>query len=408
MYLEKNSIEKDNMLLSDKLSQLLLDFSKGEIDKNSAKIKDLWEKKIILYGFGNVGRRLLPILVESGIEVVAILDQNPDVTTKRGTTTIFHPEDKEVEQLKRSCHIIISALFSAKICAEIKKYLSRLKFQHIHTLNEIDFGEVTKRSYYETSYDGSCTKIKIIEKEKSKIFNSFDMLQSTKDQELFIAYLKSHLTFDFTQLPKPENSSLQYLAHDIPQQTNFSNFIDCGSYDGDTIRQLLDSPKKINNLMAFEPQTALYDKLATYVAEQHKTFQTSFLFPCGLYSETTKLNFSVTQSSPTSGGVDCRGKSVIQCVKLDDVVHGFKPSFIKMDIEGSELAALMGSQRTIRESLPQLAICIYHSLSHLWDIPILIHKYSKNYKFYLRSYNSMSMETVLYGFHDSTLKQPIR
>jgi len=67
-----------------------------------------------------------------------------------------------------------------------------------------------------------------------------------------------------------------------------------------------------------------------------------------------------------------------------------------MDIEGAELDALKGAENTIRESLPDLAICLYHSPSHLWEIPLFISSLG-DYKFHLRNYTSFISETVLYA-----------
>lgn len=43
-----------------------------------------------------------------------------------------------------------------------------------------------------------------------------------------------------------------------------------------------------------------------------------------------------------------------------------------MDIEGAEQMALKDAQQIIIDQKPKLAICIYHSLKDLWEIPILI------------------------------------
>lgn len=72
--------------------------------------------------------------------------------------------------------------------------------------------------------------------------------------------------------------------------------------------------------------------------------------------------------------------------------------FIKMDIEGAELEALKGSKRIISEYTPYLAICIYHNVTHFWEIPLLIKEYSANYDFYVGHHSDFDVnETVLYA-----------
>ena len=67
-----------------------------------------------------------------------------------------------------------------------------------------------------------------------------------------------------------------------------------------------------------------------------------------------------------------------------------------MNIEGSELQALKGSEKTITNYKPRLAIAGYHKTWDLWKVPLLIYRFNSGYKFYLRSYmNHLSF--VYYG-----------
>jgi hypothetical protein len=88
---------------------------------------------------------------------------------------------------------------------------------------------------------------------------------------------------------------------------------------------------------------------------------------------------------------------MVQTVRLDDVLRKVSPTMIKMDIEGAELDALAGAERIIQEHQPDLAICAYHKLSHLWEIPLLIHAMVPQYRLYMRGHYQMGQETVLYA-----------
>ena len=68
-----------------------------------------------------------------------------------------------------------------------------------------------------------------------------------------------------------------------------------------------------------------------------------------------------------------------------------------MDIEGAELEALKGEEKTIQANRPDLGICVYHSPSHLWEIPLYLHGLGVGYRLYLRNYTSFTGETVLYA-----------
>ena len=71
--------------------------------------------------------------------------------------------------------------------------------------------------------------------------------------------------------------------------------------------------------------------------------------------------------------------------------------FIKMDIEGSELAALRGAEATIRRWRPKLAISLYHRYEDFFAIPSWIDSLGLGYQFHLDHYSVHAEETVLYA-----------
>ena len=82
---------------------------------------------------------------------------------------------------------------------------------------------------------------------------------------------------------------------------------------------------------------------------------------------------------------------------MDDHLQGEAVSFIKMDIEGAERAALRGAEQLIRRCRPDLAICVYHSISDLFEIPLYIHSIVPEYRLYLRHHTPVFCETVCYA-----------
>jgi FkbM family methyltransferase len=85
---------------------------------------------------------------------------------------------------------------------------------------------------------------------------------------------------------------------------------------------------------------------------------------------------------------------------IDSVVAAGEVSrvdFIKMDIEGSELAALQGGEAAIRKWRPKLAISLYHRPEDFYAIPKWIDSLDLGYRFYLDHYSIHHEETVLYA-----------
>lgn len=90
----------------------------------------------------------------------------------------------------------------------------------------------------------------------------------------------------------------------------------------------------------------------------------------------------------------------LEVTSVDNVLSGNKATFIKMDIEGSELEALKGCRRTIEMYHPKLAVCVYHREEDIFEIPKFILECYQGYRFFLRHYAHSASETVLYAIPD--------
>lgn len=104
-----------------------------------------------------------------------------------------------------------------------------------------------------------------------------------------------------------------------------------------------------------------------------------------------------TRIVPKSSAV---GAPSVLTVAIDDVVEREnipRVDFVKMDIEGSELAALRGAETTLRRFRPTLAVSVYHNLSDFWTIPSYLENLDLGYKFYLRHFTIHAEETVLFA-----------
>ena len=379
------------------LNTLLQQFESGSLETDGRKLGSLRGRRIYLYGAGNVGKRLYHNLKASGIEVAGFIDRNPDVRPAGIPVPVHLPTDPVLAPARDACTVILSGLFPLKVCDDIKARLSDLGFRQVHALHEVSFNEVNSGAFRETFFDDSYNKVDLLGTDRAKLEHAFGLLQGEQDRALFLRYLRAHLTMDFTRLGPPHDIYLQYLGHDIPEAKDYSCFIDCGGYDGDTFRQLTGHGMRIRTLAAFEPQSDLYRRYAATLRTTQTPPDQAFLFPCGVYSETTQLRFASNGEAQSAARVSAGGDGMIQCVKLDDALQGLVPTFLKMDIEGAETAALRGARELIESEGPGLAICVYHGLSDLWEIPCLISAMRQDYRFYLRSYNYMGLETVLYA-----------
>ncbi len=90
----------------------------------------------------------------------------------------------------------------------------------------------------------------------------------------------------------------------------------------------------------------------------------------------------------------------VPVIPIDDYVEAAglpRVDFIKMDIEGSEPAALEGARDTLRRWRPKLAISLYHRPSDLIQIPLWVDNLGLGYRLYLDHHTIHQEETVLYA-----------
>ncbi|WPL14183.1 FkbM family methyltransferase [Thiorhodovibrio litoralis] len=93
-------------------------------------------------------------------------------------------------------------------------------------------------------------------------------------------------------------------------------------------------------------------------------------------------------------------ESGLPVVALDDYLAQHpqeRLDFIKLDIEGAELAALQGASATIKRYRPKLAISLYHKIVDFVAIPHFIAAAFPYYDFYLDHHTIHAEETVLYA-----------
>ena len=86
--------------------------------------------------------------------------------------------------------------------------------------------------------------------------------------------------------------------------------------------------------------------------------------------------------------------------RIDDlVIDGKIPriDFLKMDVEGSEMAALRGCESSIRRFRPKLALSIYHKPNDFFDIINYVHGLDLGYSLFVDHHTIYEEETVLYA-----------
>ncbi|MCQ2520951.1 MAG: FkbM family methyltransferase [Lachnospiraceae bacterium] len=224
---------------------------------------------------------------------------------------------------------------------------------------------------------------------ENRVKNMCDRLSDEKSREIFMKAVEYRQTHDISKRPEYSRKD-QYFPKDIVMLTDSEVFVDCGAYNGDSIRAFLRySNRKFQKIIAFEGDDKNCRSIRKMVKEE------IVIKNCVVWNEDTYISFEGGKGS--SSKINENAGECVKACKIDSVSDCQHATFVKMDIEGGEYNALLGAYSTIVRKRPKLAICIYHSDEDMLRIFELINSWKLDYKFYVRHHAQKVAETVLYA-----------
>lgn len=220
------------------------------------------------------------------------------------------------------------------------------------------------------------------------------MLSDDKSRNTFSNLLNFKICYDMSLLEEVyEPFERRYFDKQLIKYGEDDVFVDCGSYDGDTIEYYRRwSNGTFSKVYAVEADEANYKLLIN----KYKRDTRAVPMLAALWDEKMKLKFDNIGSG--SGAVSEKGAVEVDADTIDHIVNGGRVDFIKVDIEGAEYQALVGARHTIEIEKPTLMISVYHQKADFIRIPLLIKSLNPNYKIYFRHCRKMSeQETICYA-----------
>lgn len=174
---------------------------------------------------------------------------------------------------------------------------------------------------------------------------------------------------------------------------------DVGAYKGETAVWLAGKAGASGAIYAFEPDPTIAAILGANVERNRSAGQSRIsVLPYGVGVTSGKQHFSAVAGGGSH--MDAAGGITIDMTTIDQVVedlHLDRVDLIKMDIEGGEVDALRGAERTLRRLAPRLAVCVYHRPHDLPDIVALVRHARPDYSLYLSHRSPNWNETVLFA-----------
>ncbi len=341
--------------------------------------------RVAVLGASEEGERFVSQCIEVGVEVVAVVDDNPDKIGQQIGYLSVIPTSGLLD-LDRNIPVIIAS-------HRVLDAVARLKKEDFKTVVPLGLIQVLDPDRFipHMFYDGL---LENLFEDREKLNQFANRLTDDASRKTMDAVIGFRLTFD-SELLRPVLDLDLYFPEGIFELGNDEIFLDCGTFDGDSIRWFIERSKgKYERIIGFEPDTATYQKLVDNFASNARVETVNK----GVYSNEDILHFdnAGTRGSLLSKPGEKSAISIPVC-SIDDVMSGGRATYIKMNIEGAEIAAIKGARQTILKWQPKLAISVYHRPADLWEIAAVIDTISPNYTFYLRQHDGGIIETVLYA-----------
>lgn len=239
-------------------------------------------------------------------------------------------------------------------------------------------------------WDRNDVMLKIHDYEKT-----YEMLKDDKSKLTMQLYLRAAVNGEFKKLWTECYEEVAYF-NDVTEKFPVDTLVDCGAFNGDDIHDFIKLFPDYRKIYAIEPDQNNIAKLEKRIKEEK--IQRIFVIPKGVYQKSTTLSFSSQQG--VASHIDEHGEESVSVVAIDEVLQEHKDNIlIKMDIEGSEMDALIGAAKTIEQKHPCLTICVYHKEDDLIKIPHYIDSLvgADTYDYYLRFHGLGLAELVFYA-----------
>lgn len=350
----------------------------------------------VVYGAGGVGRDVLDVLQHAGVRVPCMLDRRARAGDTHAGVPMYPLDRCPIERTDRANVPVVIGIFNRgvdipAVAREVRAagFARVVSFVGLHA----EFGDALGDRFWLTRRD-------VIARHRADITRAESVFADERSLALYRSLIALRESGEYGDALGPSSGDVQYLPSDVPGWLARTpvRFVDCGAYRGDTLEELLAAGVDIEASAHFEPDIDNFAALVSMLRGRRRAARPAALaWPCAVSDRAQLVPFShgCDEASRISAGAS----GTVAAVALDEVLIGWRPTFVKMDIEGSEIEALTGARALIGSDHPSLAICVYHRPDHLWRIPLLVSSWPEldGYRYYLRAHAYDGFDTVLYA-----------
>jgi len=341
------------------------------------------DSTFILFGCGELGRATLSFLRNAGMSVLAFCDNNPKRWGSRVDGVPVISPTEGAERCGGSTLLVMTVFTNAPMRKQLESMgVKALSFAELAWCYPDSF----------LPYQSVELPDKIIQN-STQVLEGLDLWADEVSRREYLGQIAWRMSLDPSVQPPHLSATETYFPDDLFQLGPDEVFVDCGAFDGDSIRPfLVRTGGSFKQIIAIEPDASNFKHLENALRDLNS--DKVKLIQQAVGDHRNKIRFAAMGTVASSIG---EGGSEVDCVILDELLDGAIPSLIKMDIEGAEPAALRGGAGAIAKHYPVLIICLYHAQEHLWEIPFYLRQIAPEYHLFLRRYSDENWEQVCYA-----------
>ena len=350
------------------------------------------QRRIVIYGAGGLGQSVLHGLRANGVEPLAFADRNPAMHGTRVGELEVHPPEEAIRRFGSDSVFVVAVWNPAASggLREIAAFLSATGCRRVAPFTWLFWKyPQTFLPYYLWDLPSR------LHAQSSAVRQAFTLIAGARSQAEFLHHLELRLTGDF-RCVRPPDGDTQYFPSRLFRPREDECFVDCGAFDGDSLRALAGwTGGRFRKAVAFEADPLNFAALERTVSTEPKLKGRVRAVRAAVGRNRSMVRFAA--SGRGNAGISDSGDIVVDCVPLDDALLDEQPTYIKMDIEGAELDALHGGSATLCRRRPLLAVCTYHAQDHLWQVPLGVRELMPESRLVLRSYCVDGFDLVCYA-----------
>lgn len=378
-------------MLGREILQQLANADAASIESNLAKQWDEtagWaQERFVLHGAGILGRDTIRRMRAANLRPVAVCDnKNTLWGTEVEGELVVSPEDA-VHQWGQSAVFVVSTYNPSKPIEVFRELGVRTAVSWTRLYNAYSDRFLPYWGFPKPAPLGDV----------DDALRADALWADERSRQVYRELLSWRATLDSSALSSPEPLEDLYFSEGIIDPEEYTGFIDCGAYDGDTFTTYLERCRyQCRRADLIEPDPGNMTSLLERVSALPPSIrEVTFVHSMALGGTTGNVQM-LANAGVDSQLVSTGGNVTTELQRLDDVVEVVWPTLIKVDVEGGERGVISGAREICKTGRATWAVAGYHRPSDLWDLPILLS--SMGYEeLYLRKHAEDCWETCIYA-----------